>query len=107
MAREIDATDGALELALGNELDLSKVKGTGEGGRITKSDVEIYLEAHPDPRKAKAKVAEPDPDPNLAAIENAASLQALLALDLPERKLYLPQLHARAVELLTPKKQVS
>lgn len=103
MAKEIDATDGALEVAAENDVDLSKVKGTGDGGRIVKSDVEAFLEAQPAPKKSKAKAG--PPDPNLAAIENAASLQALLVLDLPDRTLYLEPLHARALELLTPKKK--
>lgn len=99
MAKEIDATDGAIELAEDEGVDLSKVKGTGDSGRVIKSDVEAYVAAHPEPvaKKSKAKA-----DPNLAAIENAASLQALLALDLEDRTAYLAPLHARALELTTP-----
>lgn len=40
----IDATDGALELAESEGVDLAGVEGTGSNGRITKSDVEKYLE---------------------------------------------------------------
>lgn len=40
----IDATDGALELAESEGVDLAGVEGTGSSGRITKSDVEKYLE---------------------------------------------------------------
>lgn len=101
MAKEIDATDGAVELAEAEGLDLSKVKGTGEDGRVTKSDVEAYIEAHPEPAAKKSKAKATPPDSNLAAIEGAASLQALLALEV-DRTLYLGQLHARALELTTP-----
>ena len=39
---EIDATDAARELAEGSGLDLSTIKGTGQDGRILKSDVENH-----------------------------------------------------------------
>jgi pyruvate/2-oxoglutarate dehydrogenase complex dihydrolipoamide acyltransferase (E2) component len=42
---EIDATDGATELASEENIDLSEVNGTGADGRITKSDVEDYIAA--------------------------------------------------------------
>lgn len=38
----IDATDGAREYAKENNVDLSQVTGTGDGGRITKPDVEKH-----------------------------------------------------------------
>jgi pyruvate/2-oxoglutarate dehydrogenase complex dihydrolipoamide acyltransferase (E2) component len=40
---EFDATDAAGALAKENNLDLSKVKGSGADGRITKADVEKAL----------------------------------------------------------------
>lgn len=40
---DVDATDGARELARGEKVDLSEVEGTGEDGRVTKADVESYL----------------------------------------------------------------
>ena len=39
-----DATEAALSLAAENGLDITEVVGTGSGGRITKWDVEAYLE---------------------------------------------------------------
>ena len=42
---EIDATDGAKELADEENVDLMQVEGTGADGRITKSDVEDYIAA--------------------------------------------------------------
>jgi pyruvate/2-oxoglutarate dehydrogenase complex dihydrolipoamide acyltransferase (E2) component len=40
---EVDATQGAQDLAAREGVDLSQVEGTGEGGRITKTDVENHL----------------------------------------------------------------
>lgn len=45
---EIDATDGAKELAEEENVDLSQVEGTGADGRITKGDVESYIAEHND-----------------------------------------------------------
>lgn len=39
-----DATEGALELAAAYGVNLAVVQGTGSDGRITKADVEAYLE---------------------------------------------------------------
>ncbi len=41
---EPEATDAAVKLAEEHGIDLSKVKGTGTGGRVIKSDVEGLLE---------------------------------------------------------------
>ena len=42
---EIDATDSAKALAKENGIDLSSVKGSGDGGRITKPDVQAVVDA--------------------------------------------------------------
>lgn len=39
-----DATDGAIELAEANNVNLSAVTGTGQAGRITVPDVERFIE---------------------------------------------------------------
>lgn len=39
-----NATSGAVELANAEGVDLAQVQGTGDGGRITKADVEAYLD---------------------------------------------------------------
>lgn len=41
---EPDATDAAAELAAEAGIDLADVKGTGEGGRVLKGDVEVAIE---------------------------------------------------------------
>ena len=43
---DIDATDGAKELASEQSVDLRQVAGTGQDGRITKGDVEDYIAEH-------------------------------------------------------------
>jgi pyruvate/2-oxoglutarate dehydrogenase complex dihydrolipoamide acyltransferase (E2) component len=40
---DVDATDSARDLAAEEGVDLNDVEGTGEGGRVTKADVESYL----------------------------------------------------------------
>jgi pyruvate/2-oxoglutarate dehydrogenase complex dihydrolipoamide acyltransferase (E2) component len=42
---DLNATQGAIDLADEESVDLSQVTGTGEGGRITKSDVDAFLDA--------------------------------------------------------------
>lgn len=41
---EVDATGAAKELANENSVDLSQVEGTGADGRVTKDDVQKYLD---------------------------------------------------------------
>jgi|SRR5262245_8927807 len=40
---DVNATSGAQELAAAEGVDLADVEGTGEGGRVTKADVEKYV----------------------------------------------------------------
>lgn len=42
---EINATEGAIELADDEDVELSEVEGTGKGGRVLQKDVEAFLEA--------------------------------------------------------------
>jgi pyruvate/2-oxoglutarate dehydrogenase complex dihydrolipoamide acyltransferase (E2) component len=44
---EVDATESAVALAEENGVDLSEVEGTGTDGRITKADVQAYLDENP------------------------------------------------------------
>lgn len=41
----VNATEGAIELADDEDVELSEVEGTGKGGRILQRDVEAFLEA--------------------------------------------------------------
>src|SRR5208283_2700960 len=58
------------KLARENNIDLSRVKGTGAGGRITKQDVESYLAARPAPAAAELapQPPPPAPAPRIAAV---------------------------------------
>ncbi len=41
---EVNATEGAIELADDEDVELSEIEGTGKGGRILQRDVEAFLE---------------------------------------------------------------
>jgi pyruvate dehydrogenase E2 component (dihydrolipoamide acetyltransferase) len=68
-----------------HEVDVSQLSGTGDGGRITRKDVEAYLasgpsvaeeatpEAAPTPEPAPTATAEPQPTPEAAAPVAAAA----------------------------------
>jgi len=64
------------KLARENNLDLSRIKGTGAGGRITKQDVEGYLAQKP--AAAAAEPARP-PAPQPAPVAPVAATPAPLA----------------------------
>jgi pyruvate dehydrogenase E2 component (dihydrolipoamide acetyltransferase) len=54
------------KMARENNIDLSQVRGTGAGARITKQDLEAYLEARtaaPAPAAAQVQAAPPPPPP--------------------------------------------
>jgi len=51
------------KMARENHIDLSRVKGTGAGGRITKQDVEAYLAAGQAPAAATPAPSRPAPAP--------------------------------------------
>jgi pyruvate dehydrogenase E2 component (dihydrolipoamide acetyltransferase) len=59
------------KMARENNVDLSQVKGTGAGGRITKQDLEAYLDARSAPAAAAAPVqaAPPPPLPPSVAVQ--------------------------------------
>jgi len=61
------------KLARENNIDLSRIKGTGGGGRITKQDVESYLAARPAPAAAEP-APPPAPAPRIAAVTPPAPL---------------------------------
>ena len=65
------------KMARENNIDLSRVKGTGAGGRITKQDVEGYLAQQRAPEAARP-AAQPQPvaPPQQPAAQPAAPVQA-------------------------------
>jgi 2-oxoglutarate dehydrogenase E2 component (dihydrolipoamide succinyltransferase) len=60
-----------------HEVDISKLAGTGEGGRITRKDVEAYLESGPVEKPAAAAAPA---EPGKAAPEEAPAAPALEAV---------------------------
>src|SRR5690606_10845437 len=76
-----------------NQVDLSQVKGTGEGGRVTRKDIEAHLESRgaapaeptPAPEPAPAAAAPPAaPDPAPAPERAATAEQPAAAAKEPE-----------------------
>ncbi len=71
-----------------NEIDVAQLSGTGEGGRITRKDVEAYLESG-GPKESAVAVAEPAAAPaptEPAAAEPAAPAPAPEAVPAPARQ---------------------
>jgi pyruvate dehydrogenase E2 component (dihydrolipoamide acetyltransferase) len=60
------------KMARENNIDLSKVRGTGAGGRITKHDLEAYLASQGAAPAAAAPPPQPQPAPPAAAPQAAA-----------------------------------
>ena len=44
----IKATDEAVDLAIRDKVDITKIKGSGEGNRVLVSDVKAAVDARPD-----------------------------------------------------------
>ena len=55
-----------------HDVDISRISGTGQGGRITRKDVESHLAAAPQPAAAPEPAAEPAPAPVAPQPEPAA-----------------------------------
>jgi 2-oxoglutarate dehydrogenase E2 component (dihydrolipoamide succinyltransferase) len=56
------------KIAAEQNVDLSKVPGTGMGGRITKKDIEAYLEARKQAPTAPGTIAQPVPTPSVSPV---------------------------------------
>jgi pyruvate dehydrogenase E2 component (dihydrolipoamide acetyltransferase) len=72
------------KMARENNIDLSRVKGTGAGGRITKQDLEAYLAAQTRPAPAAVQVAAPPPPPPPSA--QVATVQPSVNVPPPSRE---------------------
>lgn len=123
MSDEINATEAAAEYAKENGVNLAEVKGTGADGRITKSDVQDYVNAAAKPelpvepeREQEFSAPATNPvevakslaedvtaymrdDPVALEIMALPSLQSVIAWT-GDREKYQRVLQARAVELL-------
>lgn len=71
---QVEATDGAKELAEATGVQLQDVAGTGAEGRITKADVEKAVENKAESGPPENKAA--DPGPKLATTEQGEEQRA-------------------------------
>src|SRR3984957_17368829 len=72
VATVVEETAGPLsplvrKMARENNIDLSQVKGTGAGNRITKQDLETYLASKAAPQQRQAEPPAPQPPPQAPA----------------------------------------
>jgi pyruvate dehydrogenase E2 component (dihydrolipoamide acetyltransferase) len=72
VATVVEETAGPLsplvrKMARENNIDLSQVKGTGAGNRITKQDLETYLASKAAPQQRQAEPPAPQPQPQAPA----------------------------------------
>ncbi len=103
-------------LAREHQVDLSKVEGTGQGGRVTRKDVEAYLatpaEKEPPPAKEVAPAAagpekeEAAPEPTPAADEAAAAPRPA-ATTAPAEEVELDRIRVRTAENMIKAKQTA
>ncbi len=86
-----------------HDLDPAKIKGTGKGGRLTKSDVNAYLEAG---SGESAPAAEQSP-PQEAAAEAAAPRPSAPAGERVEQRVPMTRIRARIAERLVEAQQTA
>ncbi|HSJ85152.1 MAG TPA: dihydrolipoamide acetyltransferase family protein [Acidimicrobiia bacterium] len=90
-----------------HEIDISQLAGTGEGGRITRKDVEAYLESGPAEKPAAAAPAEPEPKeapapPAPAAVPSAAAPSGVVS-----EEVELDRIRVRTAENMIKAKQTA
>jgi 2-oxoglutarate dehydrogenase E2 component (dihydrolipoamide succinyltransferase) len=108
-AGEVIVSPAARKLALENDLDLSRVKGSGKGGRITKDDVLVAIKDGvsdaPSPPPAPAeKPATEKPAPQPAT---AAPTYSTMGSERPERRVPMTRLRKRIAERLLEASQTT
>jgi len=96
------------KLARENNLDLSRIEGSGRGGRITRNDVLTYLKQHPVPEAPPAPVTPPAPAPAAPA---APAAEPVAVGDIPllpgDDVRELTRLRARIGENMTMAKRIA
>ncbi len=94
------------KMARENNLDLSRIKGTGAGGRITKQDVESFLAQGPAPAAAPPQPAAP---PQAAPVAQPVATTPLAAAGAPPKTRIEPlsQMRARIAEHMVMSKRTS
>lgn len=94
-----------------HQVDLSRIEGSGQGGRITRKDVEAYLESGPPAAEA---VAEPEPEAAPAAPapapeseKEAPAVKAAPAATVPGEEIELDRIRVRTAENLVKAKHTA
>jgi pyruvate dehydrogenase E2 component (dihydrolipoamide acetyltransferase) len=104
----VKATPVARRLAEEHEVDLSKVSGSGPGGRIRKADVEAYLEAGPAEEEAEEPTAAPTPEAEEVPL---TSMRRTIARRMTESKTTVPHFYVTTEvamdEALALRKQIN
>jgi 2-oxoglutarate dehydrogenase E2 component (dihydrolipoamide succinyltransferase) len=102
-----------------NRVDLTKVRGTGQGGRITRRDVEAHLaapraaetvaelEAEPPETPTKAPEPETAPAPATVAAEPAPAQPAAVESPVPGEEFEIDRIRVRVAENMIRAKQTA
>ena len=90
-----------------HEIDISQLDGSGEGGRITRKDVESYLESGPVEKPAAAAPAEPEPKEAPAAPAPAAVPSAAAPSGAVSEEVELDRIRVRTAENMIKAKQTA
>ncbi len=88
---EIPASPLARRIARENEVDISRIEGTGPGGRISKSDVENYIEAKSEEKEKKKDVEEYEKEISGERRESMSTIDKITARTMTEAWRNIPQ----------------
>ena len=88
-----------------HEVDVSQLSGTGDGGRITRKDVEAYLASGPS--VAEEAAAEPQPTPEAAAAPPPAPVTAAAASGDGADEIELDRIRVRTAENMIKARQTA
>jgi 2-oxoglutarate dehydrogenase E2 component (dihydrolipoamide succinyltransferase) len=90
-----------------HEIDVSQLAGTGEGGRITRKDVEAYLESGPAEKPAAAAPAEAEPEEAPTAPAPAAVPTVAAPSGAVSEEVDLDRIRVRTAENMIKAKQTA
>lgn len=100
---DVIASPSARKLAAENNLDLSKVSGTGKGGRISKEDVQNALSAPPStpaPKSESKTSTAAEPPPKISTTPKPSAKIDLSGGERVEKRVPMTRLRSRIAERL-------